>query len=209
MIRKTTPTPTVSRREENSEATRQALMAAAAQAFEADGFQAASLDAIARAARVTRGACYHHFADKRALFDAVVVKLQADAAATISRRAREAHEVWDRLERGIDAFLDVSLEPRYRRIVIRDAPTVLGPARFQEIEQAYPGALLIATLDALKRRGELNYEDIEFLAQMIDAVVCKLATVLSATRESPFLRARGLSLLKDLLALYRVPRRDA
>jgi AcrR family transcriptional regulator len=198
--------PTLTRREEYAEATRQDLLEAGARAFQHDGFQAASAEAISRAARVTRGAFYHHFADKRALFDAVVVSLQAQAAATISERARRAADVWGRLEAGIDAFLDVSLDPRYRRIVVQEAPVVLGAARFREIEEAYPMALLSATLAALKRRGELDFHDTEFLARMIDALICKLAIMLGESRETRRLRRQGEKVLKDILDLYRVQR---
>ena len=77
-----------SRREEYTEATRQALLSAGRDAFARDGYQAAGIEAISRAARVTRGAFYHHFEDKKALFDAVVVALQAEAAAKIEKGAR-------------------------------------------------------------------------------------------------------------------------
>lgn len=80
--------PPKSRREEYSEATRQALLDAGREAFAAHGYQAAGMEAISRAARVTRGAFYHHFEDKKALFDAVVVAMQREAAAKIEAAAR-------------------------------------------------------------------------------------------------------------------------
>ena len=98
------------RREEYTEATRQALLAAGRDAFASEGYQAAGIEAISRAARVTRGAFYHHFEDKKALFDAVVVALQIEAAAGIEARAKTQRKVWDRLTEGIDAYLDVCLE---------------------------------------------------------------------------------------------------
>src|SRR3546814_10364324 len=64
------------RREEYSEATRAALLDAAKRLFTANGYQATGIEAVAQASRVTRGALYHHFTDKRALFDALVVELQ-------------------------------------------------------------------------------------------------------------------------------------
>src|SRR6266404_1965796 len=144
------PNPTEkSRREENTEATRQALLSAGRGIFAKEGFQAAGMEAISRAARVTRGAFYHHFEDKKALFDAVVVSMQAEAAARIGERARAQRKMWDRLSVGIDAYLDACLEPAYARIVIQEAPAVLGNKRYREIEEAYPMALLSATLNTL------------------------------------------------------------
>src|SRR5260370_34928835 len=109
-----------SRRDEYTEATRQALLAAGRDIFAKEGYQATGIEAISRAARVTRGAFYHHFEDKQALFDAVVVGLQEEATARIGERARTQRKIWDRLNGGIDANLDVCLEPPYRRIVIQE-----------------------------------------------------------------------------------------
>ena len=192
-----------SRREEYTEATRQALLSAGREIFAREGFQAAGIEAISRAARVTRGAFYHHFEDKKALFDAVVVTMQVEAAAKIQDKATLEKKGWDRLSRGIDTFLDVCLEPAYGRIVIQEAPAVLGNARFREIEEAYPMALLTATLNALKRQGELDFEDIDLLSRMVDAMICKLALMLPEASQPKKLRERGQKIIGSLLAGLR------
>ena len=125
------PKSEMSRREEYAEATRQALLSVAREIFTREGYQAAGIEAIARAARVTRGAFYHHFEDKKALFDAVVVSLQAETTARIEQRSRPQRKIWDRMSVGIDAYLDACLEPAYGRIVIHEAPAVLGNKRFR------------------------------------------------------------------------------
>jgi AcrR family transcriptional regulator len=191
------------RREEYTEATRQALLAAGRAAFAAEGYQAAGIEAISRAARVTRGAFYHHFEDKKALFDAVVVVLQVEAAATIEARAKTQRKVWDRLAEGIDAYLDVCLEPAYARIVIQEAQAVLGNVRYREIEEAYPMALLAATLAALKRQGELDFEDIDLLSRMVDAMICEMALLLPGAENPKKLRVRGQKIIDSLLRSFR------
>jgi AcrR family transcriptional regulator len=140
--------PEKSRREENTEATREALLAAGRDVFAREGYQAAGMEAISRAARVTRGAFYHHFEDKKALFDAVVVSMQSDVAARVESAARIQPKIWDRLSEGLGAYLDACLEPAYGRIVIQEAPAVLGHRRYREIEEAYPMVLLIGTMNA-------------------------------------------------------------
>ena len=197
------PKPEKSRREEYAEATRQALLSVARDIFAREGYQAAGIEAIARAARVTRGAFYHHFEDKEALFDAVVVLLQAEAAAAIEQKAKAQRKIWDRLSVGIDAYLDACLEPAYGRIVIQEAPAVLGNARCQEIEEAYPMALLIATLNALKRDGELDFEDIDLLGRIVDAMICQVALMLPEADDPKKLRARGQKIIGSLLGVYR------
>jgi AcrR family transcriptional regulator len=195
--------PARSRREEYTEATRQALLAAGRHAFASEGYQAAGIEAISRAARVTRGAFYHHFDDKKALFDAVVVVMQSEAAAKIEARAKTQRKVWDRLTEGIDAYLDACLEPAYGRIVVQEAPAVLGNARYREIEETYPMALLTATLAALKRQGELDFEDIELLSRMVDAMICKVALMLPEADNPKKLRARAHKIIGSLLGSLR------
>jgi AcrR family transcriptional regulator len=198
-----TSTALKTRREEYAEATRLALLAAGRDIFAREGFQAAGIEAISRAARVTRGAFYHHFEDKKALFDAVVVSLQAKAAARVQEKSKDQQNVWERLRIGIDAYLDVSLEPAYARIVVQEAPAVLGNKRFAEIEEAYPMALLMATLKVLKRNDELAFEDIDLLGRMLDAMICKLSIMLLAADDPKKLRARGHEIIGALLGQFR------
>jgi AcrR family transcriptional regulator len=195
--------PERSRRDEYTEATRQALLSAGREMFAREGYQAAGIEAISRAARVTRGAFYHHFADKAALFDAVVVALQAETTAKIEERGRNERKIWDRLFLGIDAYLDACLEPAYGRIVIQEAPAVLGSKRYQEIEEAYPMALLAASLRALKRDGELDFEDVELLSRMVDAMICKIALMLPEADHPKKLRERGQKIIGSLLGVFR------
>ncbi len=195
--------PEKSRREEYTEATRNALLAAGRDIFAREGYQAAGVEAISRAARVTRGAFYHHFEDKKALFDAVVVSMQAEAVTRVNAKSRGQRKIWDRLFVGIDAYLDVCLEPAYGRIVIQEGPAVLGNQRFQEIEEAYPMALLMASMNALKRDGELAFEDIDLLGRMVDAMICKIALMLPNTDDPKKLRERGRKIIDALLGTFR------
>jgi AcrR family transcriptional regulator len=191
------------RREEYAEATRQALLAASREIFARVGYQAAGIEAISRAARVTRGAFYHHFEDKKALFDAVVVSLQAEAAARVQEISNGKTKIWERLYTGIDAYLDVSIEPAYARIVVQEAPVVLGNSRFAEIEEKYPMALLKATLKVLKREGELVFDDIDLLGHMLDAVICELSIMLPISTDQKKTRARGRKIIEGMLDSFR------
>ena len=194
---------TKGRREEYTEATRLALLAAARNAFAREGYQTTAIETISRAARVTRGAFYHHFADKKTLFDALVNELQAEVADKIAARAKTHKPIWDRLSAGIDAYLDACLEPHYARIVVREAPVVLGGKRYREIEEAYPMALLAATLNALKQRGELDFEDVDLLCRMVDAMICKVAIMLPDSKDPEALRSRAQQVIERLLKSYR------
>jgi AcrR family transcriptional regulator len=191
------------RREEYSEATRQALLDAGREAFAKHGYQAANMEAISRAARVTRGAFYHHFEDKKALFEAVVIAMQIEAASRIETAAKTERKIWDRLSAGIDAYLDVCEEPAYAGIVVQEAPAVLGEKRYREIEEKYPTALLIATLRALKRDGELDVEDPDLLSRMVDAMICKIGLMLPRSDNPRKLRRDGHRIVATMLEAFR------
>ena len=106
------------------------------------------------------------------------------------------------MTKGIDAYLDVCLEPAYARIVIQEATAVLGNARYREIEETHPMALLTATLAALKR-GELDFEDVELFSRMVDAMICEMALLLPAADDPKKLRARGQKIIGSLLGSFR------
>lgn len=113
--------------------TRRALLAAARILFAKQGYEAAATEEIVRRAQVTRGALYHHFADKRALFDAVA----SEVAREIAQRIEAATPMTDPLQAliaGSMAFLDACLDPAVRRIYLVDAPSVLGWHRWREID---------------------------------------------------------------------------
>jgi AcrR family transcriptional regulator len=184
-----------SRRDEYAEATRQALLDAGKAIFAAEGFQAAGIEAISRSARVTRGAFYHHFEDKKALFDAVVVSLQKAVSAQISARAKQHQDIRVRLDVGIDAYLDACEDPVYGRIVIQDGQAALGMARYREIEETWPLALLVATLRALQRDGVIASGNIELLGRLLDAMICKIALLLPEAEDPKALRAEGKAVL--------------
>lgn len=119
---------------ERHAATRAALIAAARQAFAEQGYAATGTEAVVRAAAVTRGALYHHFADKQALFAAVFETVAAEVLAAIEVAARDAPSARDALARGSDAFLAAVLAPATRRIYLIDAPAVIGWAQWREID---------------------------------------------------------------------------
>jgi len=194
-----------SRREEYSEATRLALLHAAKTLFASQGYQATGIEAVAQAARVTRGALYHHFDDKKALFDAVIVDLQANAARVVAQRARAEPDKWQRLRVGTDAFLEICLDPAYRWLVIQEAPAILGRKRYQEIDEAYPLGLMTATLMSLRRAGELTFDDPDLLSRMISAMICEVAQLLADSETTETLKPRVQEALDRILAAFRRP----
>ncbi len=124
-----------SRRAQYSASTRRALIDVAHQLFTEHGYAGTSLDAIVAGARVTKGALYHHFSGKQALFESVFEKVEGDAAKQITREVGASRDPWEKALTGLRAFLDVVQQPSYRRIVIQEGPAILGYERFREQEE--------------------------------------------------------------------------
>src|SRR5450755_2217009 len=124
---------------DRSAATKDTLVRAARPLFAKDGFGAVSTEAIVHAAGVSRGAMYHQFKDKTALFEAVFEAVEQDVTTRLAMTVAEAGETDPiaLMELGAHAWLDVCAEPEVQRIVLLDAPAVLGWERWRELGMKY------------------------------------------------------------------------
>lgn len=112
-------------RERQADATRQQLIAVARQLFAERGYAGTSIEDIIERAGVARGALYHHFPGKDALFAAVYQVVQAEVAAAVVAAALGADDPAQAVYTGLSAFLDACLEPEFRQIVVLDSVPVL------------------------------------------------------------------------------------
>ena len=135
LVPKVPAVPGASRRQQYSASTKRALVDVAEELFTEHGYAATSLDAIVAGARVTKGALYHHFSGKQALFEAVFERVETDAARSVQKALRGHRDPWEKALAGLRAFLAVVREPRYRRVVIQEGPAVLGYERYREQEE--------------------------------------------------------------------------
>jgi AcrR family transcriptional regulator len=157
-----------SRRDEYSEATRRALLDSAARLFAEKGFTATSLDEVAAEARVTKGAVYHHFANKQALFEAVADQAEEDACAAIMvAAAAEAPDTWRGVVAGLDSFLERCMDPVYRRLCFQEGPAVLGFANWWEHGEKHEIGLIRGMLAALRAEGLIEPDDLDTLTQLL------------------------------------------
>ncbi len=158
------------------------------------------MDDIAREARVTTGALYHHFATKTDLFQAVFEQLHQDSLARSAAAAAGGRDDLDRLARGSDAFLDSVLDPEVQRILIVDAPAVLGPERFTELDERYAFTAIVMLLQGARTAGILRTEDPETLARLLIGAMTRGA-MLIANSPTPRTTRDAVSVsLRELLA---------
>jgi AcrR family transcriptional regulator len=129
-----------------SESTRRNLVAVARAEFAARGYADAATEHIVKAAKLTRGALYHHYKDKRELFCAVVEDIGREVAALMDARAASKTTPWEALLAGCLAFIEMSARPDVQRIYLQDAPAVVGWPEWRKIDQAGAIGFLERTL---------------------------------------------------------------
>ncbi len=123
------------RRQEYSASTKRSLVEVATTLFTERGYAGTSLDEIVAGARVTKGALYHHYSGKQALFEAVFENVAEEAAARINHAIRDHQDPWEKAMAGLRSFLGIVQQPAYRRIAIQEGPAVLGYERYREQEE--------------------------------------------------------------------------
>lgn len=172
--------------EERSAATRDALIAAARKLWGLRGYADVGTPEIATAAGVTRGAMYHQFADKAALFREVIEVVEQDVMARMAVVVAEsgATTPTEAVRAAVDAWLDVSGDPEVRQLILLDAPSVLGWAEFRDVAQRYSLGMTEQMLSEAIRAGELAEQPVRPLAHVLIGALDEAAMVI-ATADDP------------------------
>jgi AcrR family transcriptional regulator len=169
---------------ERSATTRQALLDAGRALFAERGFAGAAQEEIVERAGVTRGALSHHFGTKQGLFLAVLQDVQGDLADRIARAAMEGGDPMEQLRLGCLAFLDAAMERSVGRIVLLDAPAVLGWQTWREIDAAHGLGLVTEALEHVMDAGMVERQPVLPLAHLLLAALNE-AAMLVANADDP------------------------
>jgi AcrR family transcriptional regulator len=168
-----------SRREQYSQATKTALLAAATRRFVEHGFAGTSLEEVAADIQATRGAVYHHFAGKTALFEAVFEQLETDAIAKCTAAATDAADPWEAAFGALDVFLDSCCDPVYGKIVWHEAPLALGWPRWREWEERFAYGLIQQLIGTLMEVGGLERQPLETVSRISFSMLSAAGLALS------------------------------
>ncbi|HMJ72129.1 MAG TPA: helix-turn-helix domain-containing protein [Solirubrobacterales bacterium] len=187
---------------ERSEATRDALIAAARALFAERGYAAVGTEEIVRAAGVTRGALYHHFGGKRDLFEAVYERIEVELAQRIAGGALDAGATspLEAMRAGAEMFLQAATEPEAQQIVLLDGPSVLGWDRWREIAAAHGLGLIEATLQAAIEAGAIADQPVRPLAHVLMGALDEAAMLVARAEDPERMRAEVGRTLDVLLA---------
>ncbi|WP_433249293.1 TetR/AcrR family transcriptional regulator [Actinomadura nitritigenes] len=170
-----------SRREMYAALTRTAVVETARELFGTAGYEATSIDDIARASQTSKGAVYHHFRDKQEIFAEV---FQAGQERLIAR-ALEAMppataSAWERVEAATRAFLDAYVEDAEARFMLRQAMTVLGWDRVRELDERMALPLIRDTLTEAIEAGEARSVPVPVAADLLLGLYCNAVLVIAA-----------------------------
>lgn len=159
---------------ERTEQTRRALVEAGRALFVEHGFQATGTPEIVARAGLTRGALYHHFADKRALFQAVLEAEGAAVAGEIEAGARDAGDALETLRLGAKAYFKAMSDPARARLLLVEGPAALGPQEMRRIDLETGGRELRLGL-AEAMNGKVTKAEVEARADLISAMFDRAA----------------------------------
>jgi len=178
--------------QERSENTRTALIGAARALIVQQGYAVTSTTQIVAKAGVTRGALYHHFDDKRALFHAVVEEEAREVARKIAQK--NAKTAQSALVAGAKAYFEAMSIPARARILLIEGPAVLGQETMDKIDAATGRTQLRDGLQFAKERGELHGVNVDALATLLSAAFDRAALAI-ASGESPTVYQSAIRLL--------------
>jgi AcrR family transcriptional regulator len=169
----------MSKKIERGQATRGRLVATAARLFAEKGYEATSIEDLLRELGMSRGALYHHFASKEAVFEAVLHQIEAEVAEATVAASRGARDPAAALRAGCEAFLELARDPRIRQIALTDAPAALGWKKWREIEAQHGLGLLKAALGRAAQAGQLRADQVDVYAHVLLAALIEIALMIA------------------------------
>jgi AcrR family transcriptional regulator len=192
------------RREAEAQATRDALIRAALDLFSKRGYAGVGTEEIVARAKVTRGALYHHFTDKRDLFRAVFERVEGELMERIGARMKATDDAWELMLAGMRSFLDACEEPAVKQISLTDAPSVLGWQEWREIDNRHGLGLTRAALQGAVDAGVLRPIAVEPMAHLLVAALSEAAFVIAHADQPREARAEVEQALIELIEGLRI-----
>ncbi len=180
--------------------TRAHLIEVATGLFADRGYEGTSIDAVLDAAGVSRGALYHHFASKEALFEAVFSAVEdriGDDVVAASAGSVDAVAV---LRAGCLAWVQLAGDPVVQRIILVDAPAVLGWERWRELEDQHALGLLRGVLEGVAGQGRLPPDLVDTFAHVLLAAVNEIALLIARAPDPPSAQRAGERAVDELLS---------
>ncbi len=170
------------------ERTRAKIAEAATALFTRFGFADVSIEAVLAETGVSRGALYHHYSSKEALFGAVLEIVEARVARVTAAAASEALTPLAGLRMACRAWIELAAnDAEVRRIVLIDAPSVVGWEAWRALDARYALGALVESVAAI---GGTAPEALgtRTLAHLVLAALVEAALLVSRTPDAETIR---------------------
>lgn len=182
--------------------TKKDIVSSARRLFAEKGFAGATTREIAHAAGLTEGAFFHHFKDKRALLTTVVEQVQSEFAAQVFQSGASGEDPFQRFMLGARASLELSQQQEYLRLVLIEAPTVLGGTTWRQIDSASSLAVIEPALIAIAGNADVPEAERKSMALLVLGLLNETAFAL-ARHDSGVKAEDVLSLLSEILHQWK------
>jgi AcrR family transcriptional regulator len=178
--------------------TRAKLLSVGRKAFGTIGFADSSMDDFTAAAGLTRGALYHHFGDKKGLFEAVLMQIDAEMTARLKIVSEKAPTRWQGLVDECTSYIQMALEPEIQRIVFRDGPAILGdPSSWPNASGCI--AAMASSVRRLQEEGAVAELDPEAAARLINGAMCYASQWIANAKEPEAVSKKAVDAFKVFL----------
>lgn len=191
---------------DRSAATTNAVLKAASRLFGQRGFAGTTMDDIAEAAGVAKGAVYHHFKTKELVFEAVFEQVSADLVEEVGRAARAAPDVVAAMVAGAQRYFAACAKAPIGQIILRDGPAVLGWARWRQIDARHFGGQIPRGLGAAMKAGLIAEQPVEPLARLLLGAATEAAMACAERTDVHKAANEYGRAFKSLLEALRLPR---
>jgi AcrR family transcriptional regulator len=186
-----------------SAATRAKLVKAARRLFAKQGYAQVGTEEVVRRAGVTRGALYHQFADKRDLFRAVFEQVEEELCQSVAGHAVAQADPLEGLKEGCRYWLELCLKPEVQRIVLIDAPAVLGWDEWRAIGSRWGLGLIEAALAGAMEAGAIERQPVSPLAHVVMGALDEAALYVAEAEDDAMARVEMAQVLERLIDTLR------
>ncbi|HEY6623670.1 MAG TPA: TetR/AcrR family transcriptional regulator [Acidimicrobiales bacterium] len=160
-------------------ATREHLIEVATKLFAERGYEDTSIENVLEEASVSRGSLYHHFKNKESLFEAVLEAIENDVGLRVMEAAAAVTDPKAILRSGALAWVQLAGDPVVQRVLLIDAPAVLGWERWRALEERHALGLIRDVLGAIAEQGDLDAHLIDVFAHVILASINEIALLVA------------------------------
>lgn len=189
----------VTKRAAQGRATRDQLVEVATRLFAEHGYEDTSIEAVLAVAGVSRGALYHHFAGKDGLFEAVLTAVENGALAKLTTLTRDSPSAVATLHAVALGWIDLAGDPVVQRIVLIDAPSVLGWERWRTMNERHALGAMRAILQAVADEGHVPADMVGPFAHMVLAALDEITLVTARADDPEAAMAEGRAAVEEFL----------